>query len=293
MKQTSKFPQLLISFSISAVIGLLFGFVSPLLVTWYTQPASQSEIIKQTSSTQTENTTAIELYNANQQKADEINFLESELGRLKSEENLNKARAQTVIELIQDYREERNVLFNDLQRQKAQLTDRIDTLESLIQERISDRTAQFAQIDEANAYLEIQALVLYPHILNDNPSIQQMYLAQPTESLEYAGIRFELMMQPENYAINDRIYKHLDRIHQVLSVEYGVSVNNTVVFCTDSSCEIQAELMFSPAYFDAWKLYVDLMRAEGLFNQIDYQQQTDLYPGIAGSILFSPMMVNP
>lgn len=244
----------------------LVGFLVTLVLHYKIRPIETNEAAKNREAQQIEFEAAqqnltfkplAELNLENEQLLITISEIELELDQATEVHNINSGHARALMTNIQDYRDERTVLFEELKNDKIRLQDKIDELDNTITAQIEERLATVIPQTDYEIVNELTGLLAYPHPLNDNEALYNQVLNNPRVNKEFVDQRFELMLQPVDFNHNDAVYTALEVIVNALNTQHENNTEILWVNCSTLSCEIQISLLQVDPYFDYWQQFLD------------------------------------
>lgn len=272
-----------------ALAFIVIGFIGSLALHWGIRPdGKQNQALQaRTEPKELSNLSYTELSNNHLRLKTDVAELEARFSEAEVKQNINEGRARAIILELQTYRDERNRLFEDLERRKQKMREKIEELDTKISDQISQRAEQETERDVYDVTNEMTSLLSYPHPLNDQAELNAAMIAQPIANHELAEQRFELMLQLTDYTKQDAILESLQPIIEQMNKTHNNNSEITLIQCSASQCEVQTSFIRTEPYFDYWQQWQDLVQASVHIKQIQHHFHTQVGDQIIGIVLVS------
>lgn len=270
--------------SAAVVIGFyVAGFLLSLGIHWSIRPAAESDLALQQTEL-AENAEYVELLTTSETLKKQVATLETELAQVEVAHNIDEGHARALIHELQTYRDERDALFADMEKRKEQMRDKMEELDAKILEQleIRDNAPQPTDYEVAN---DMMGLLSYPHSLNDMALLNSALLENPKQHRELVDQRFELMVQPEDYANTNAVYDKLLPLVERLNKQHQNETTLQTVFCSTSFCEIQTRMQQPEPYYDYWYEWLTELRQINITKLIEHEFSTEDGNGLAGTVI--------
>jgi hypothetical protein len=271
------------------VAFFVFGFIGSLTLHWGLRPEGEPKhtLVSKVEPVELRNISYETLREQHQNLKSIVTQLEVEFSEAEVKQNINQGRARALILELQTYRDERNRLFEDLERRKQKMIEKIEELDSKITEKISLRAEQDTELNLYDVTNEMTSLLSYPHILNDQTELNTALIAEPIANHELVEQRFELMLQLTDYSKQDSVLKTLKPTLEQLNKEHDNNSHVSQIQCSENMCEIQANFTAKQPYFDYWQQWLVLLKENETTKLIQHQFHTQVGNEILGTVLIS------
>ena len=271
------------------VAFFVMGFIGSLALHWGIRPeGGQNQTLA--SKVEPVELSHISYETLNEQHQDlksTVTQLEIEFHKAEVKQNINQGRARALILELQTYRDERNRLFEDLERRKQKMREKIEELDTKITDKISLRAEQDIGQNVYDITNSMTSLLSYPHVLNDQTELNTALIAEPIANHELVEQRFELMLQLTDYAKQDSVLKTLKPLLEQLNKAHENNSDISQIQCSELMCEIQTTFTVQQPYFDYWQQWLVLLKENDMTKQVQHQFHTKAGDEIKGTVLIS------
>lgn len=222
-----------------------------------------------------------------QQKAlvADIDRLETEVDRTDAQHRLAKARAQSLINELERYQNERDAFLAAYEERKSDIENRLAELDRAIEEQLAEQEERNAQLSELDARYQLDSMLAYPHPLNDADLLREAMLTNPRQNLERAQHHYEIILQAPDYSRQEQLYNQLEPLLADLNKRYHHQPEILVLQCGSRFCEIQLQMERPEPYVDYWRATLDAIQANTGFGPIEDNLVVEENDRITGMIV--------
>lgn len=265
---------------------LVVSFVATLGLNYYLAPEGRGKITT-TSAGQdsSQQLTQTELREQIEGLKIEIDRLEDRIDRTRGQHSLAQARTRTLIKELKRYEAERDDFFSAHRQRKAQIETRLEELDRAIEAQVAERNRRQARTSDQDARYRVDSMLAYAHPLNQSPELNDYLRNAPKANLELVQRRFELMMQPPDYAYQERLYNQLEEVLETLAGEHGHDPEIVALYCSDDNCELQLSMAQPKPFYDYWREALERIRTNTDLQILEAQLTTETDARLFGLIM--------
>ncbi len=222
-----------------------------------------------------------------QQKAliEDIDRLDAEVDRTDALHRLAKARAQSLINELERYQNERDAFLAAYEERKTDIENRLAELDRAIEEQITEQEERNAQLSDLDVRYQLDSMLAYPHPLNDSDLLREEMLTNPRQHLERAQHHYEIILQAPDYPKQEQLYNQLEPLLADLNKRYHHQPEILVLQCGSRFCELQLRMKRPEPYVDYWRATLDAIQANTGFGPMEDSLVVEGDDQITGMIL--------
>ncbi len=268
-----------------AITFFVLGFSVAIVIHWSLRPSIEIALPIQPEVAKPELSNLVDLKTKQIKLRKEVGDLEDTHHQASQSNQLAQSNARAVISQLQVYRDKRDTLFADYEKNREQVVSKLDSLDETIQQKLVQQQLRIERIDVDQLRFELESLLLYYHPLNDTVSLNEALLSNPIENQALIEQRFELMVQLPDYEFTDSLYDELDEIIDRLNQQHLNQTQLKNLFCSAVSCELQISLNQKQPYFDYWYQWLTELKNTQQLNDISFHAYITENQQLVGTVL--------